>query len=95
MNAIRRPNACARLPPTTGPSAGPRRCAVCTQPIALAICAAGADCAAMVSANMPYPAKSPCTARNANTCHGAVTNAMAAMITTKLKSDRATISLWP
>jgi hypothetical protein len=33
--------------------AGPKRCAVCTAPIAAAICSGGADLAAMVNVSEP------------------------------------------
>ena len=83
------------MPPSTGPSAGPSRCAVCTVPIDCAIRSFGEESAAIARQSAPYPANNPWTARSANRCHGFVTQAMAAMITTKLANDRATITFRP
>jgi hypothetical protein len=52
-NARLNPTAAASTPPTTGPTAGPIRCAVCTMPIARAICSRGADRAAMEMVSGP------------------------------------------
>src|SRR5215217_6724289 len=79
----------------TGPSAGPSRCAVCTVPIDWATRSLGDDSAAMARHSGPYPANRPWMARRAKRCQGCVTQAMAAMITTKLASERATRSLRP
>src|SRR3954463_2845943 len=55
----------------------------------------GAESAAIVNVSDPYPAKNPCTARSASTCHGRCTNAIAPITTTKLTSDRSTMIFRP
>ena len=47
------PMATASTPPMAGPSAGPRRWAVWTVPMALAMRSRGAACAAIATASAP------------------------------------------
>jgi hypothetical protein len=53
------------------------------------------DSAAIAMVSAPYPANTPSRPRNATSCHGAVTNAIALLVITNAASDRSTSSLLP